>query len=134
MAHISEENQSVQNQEDKYTRKAVLIPSKVRKGKTRWNQCVEELVKINSHLLQGPVLDFGCGGGYFVLEGLRRDLDIWGVDQLVGKIKRYRKLVEYTSSPKGWEQRCLVGDGRVLPFPSDYFDFVSSWWVFEHIP
>lgn len=134
MTPVLEETQPASVQEDKYTRKAILIPSKIRKGKTRWNQCAEELGKINSRLLQGPILDFGCGGGYFVLEGLRRDLDIWGVDQLFGKIKRYRKLVEYTSSPKGWGQRCLVGDGVILPFRSDSFDLVSSWWVFEHIP
>ncbi len=134
MTSSLKESLSVKRQEDKYTRKAILIPSKIRKGKTRWNQCADELGKINSDLLQGPVLDFGCGGGYFVLEGLRRDVDIWGVDQLFGKIKRYRKLIEYTSSPKDWEQRCLVADGVILPFRSDCFDLVSSWWVFEHIP
>jgi len=134
MKPISKEYQPIQRQEDKYTRKAILNPSKIKKGKTRWNQCVEELGRINPHLLQGPILDFGCGGGYFVLEGLYRDLDIWGIDRLFGKIKRYRKLIEYTSSPKSWEKRCLVGDGVILPFPSDYFDLVSSWWVFEHIP
>lgn len=129
-----EEQWPVNQQEDKYARKAILIPSKIKKGQTRWNQCVDELVKINPSLMQGPMLDFGCGGGYFVLEGLRRDMDIWGVDQLFGKIKRFKKLIKYTSSPKDWEKRCLVGDGLSLPFPSEHFDFVSSWWVFEHIP
>ncbi len=134
MTLIPEKCQHVRRQEDKFSRKAILNSAKIRKGHTRWNQCFEELGKINPHLLQGPVLDFGCGGGYFVLEGLRRGMDIWGVDQLSGKIKRYRKLIEYTSSPEDWGKRCLVGDGVTLPFPSEYFDFVSSWWVFEHIP
>jgi len=133
MTLISREHPSVHNQEDKYTRDKILAPSKISKGKTRWNQCYEELGKINPNLLSGTMLDFGCGNGYFVLEGLRRGMDIWGVDQLSGKIKRYKKLIEYTSSPKAWEKRCLVADGVALPFPSDYFDFVSSWWVFEHI-
>jgi len=134
MTHIYKKNLSAPGQEDKYSRQAILAPSKIRKGEARWNQCAEELGKVNPQLLQGPILDFGCGGGYFVLEGLRRDLDIWGVDRLFGKIKRYRKLIEYTSSPEDWGQRCLVGDGVILPFPSDSFDLVSSWWVFEHIP
>ena len=133
MTHIHEERRPVHRQEEKYTRKAILNSNKIGKGETRWNQCVEELDKINPHLLQGPVLDFGCGGGYFVFEGLRRGMNAWGVDQLFGKIKRYRKLIEYTSSPKDWGKRCLVGDGVTLPFPSDHFDLVSSWWVFEHI-
>jgi len=134
MTSISKIIHPVDGQEDKYSRKAILNPSKIKKGVTRWNQCAGELGRINPNLMQGPMLDFGCGGGYFVLEGLRRGVDIWGVDQLPGKIKRYRKLIEYTSSPKNWEKRCLVGDGVTLPFPSEYFDLVSAWWVFEHIP
>jgi len=118
---------------DKFSREAIHIPAKIKKGVSRWNQCYDTLNKTNPELLQGSMLDFGCGVGYFVLEGLCREMDIWGVDQFFGKIKRYRKLIDYNSKPKKWRDRCLVGDGVILPFSSECFDFVSSWWVFEHI-
>jgi len=118
---------------DKFLPEAINIPAKIKKGVTRWNQCSETIRDINPQLLQGPVLDFGCGVGYYVLEGLRRGMDIHGIDQLPGKIKRYRKLITHTASPTEWKNRCLVGDGLTLPFVSEYFDLVTSWWVFEHI-
>ena len=84
-------------------------------------------------MLRGPVLDLGCGVGAFVLEGLKRELDIWGVDRSPGKIARYRNLIQSTSSPHVWMERCLVADGADLPLRSNYFSTVSSWYVFEHI-
>lgn len=118
---------------DKYSIEAICNPAKIKKGHTRWNQCFEALEKINPQLLDGPILDFGSGVGYFVLEGLRRGMDIWGVDQFFGKIKRFRKLIEYTENKVEWQKRCLVGDGVTLPFSSDIFNLVTSWWVYEHI-
>lgn len=123
----------VQETSYKYSKEAICNPAKIKKGRTRWNQCFEALEKIKPQLLRGPMLDFGCGVGYFVLEGLRRGMDIWGIDQFFGKIKRFRKLIEYTGNQVEWEKRCLVGDGVTLPFSSDFFSFVTSWWVYEHI-
>lgn len=122
-----------QKTSDKYSQEAIYDPVKIRKGQTRWNQCLKALDEINPQIQQGPMLDFGCGVGYFVLEGLRRGMDIWGIDQFFGKIKRFRKLIECTGSLVEWEKRCLVGDGVTLPFSSDFFSFVTSWWVYEHI-
>jgi SAM-dependent methyltransferase len=123
----------LQKTSEKYSRETISNPAKIKKGKTRWNQCVEALEKIDPQLLQGPVLDFGCGVGYFVLEGLRRGIDIWGIDQFLGKIKRFQKLLEYTGSPTEWGKHCLTGDGVILPFSTDSFSLVTSWWVYEHI-
>jgi len=118
---------------DKYNRKAILNPKKIRKGYTRWNQFTVSLSEIDGQTLQGPILDFGSGVGYFVLEGLRRRMNIWGVDILPGKIERYNRLIDYSESPKEWKGRCLAGNGRELPFRSDTFGAISSWYVFEHI-
>jgi len=79
------------------------------------------------------MLDFGCGIGCFVLEGLQREMDMWGVDQSSSKIERYGKLVQSTSSPPSWEKRCFTAEGADLPFRSNVFAAVSSWYVFEHI-
>lgn len=117
----------------KYSRQALLDPGKIKKGKTRWNQFSEILTGISQKALHGPLLDFGCGVGHFVLEGLRRDMDIWGVDILPGKIERYRLLVDFTDCPAIWQQRCMVAGGDELPFAADSFSALSSWYVFEHI-
>ena len=118
----------------KYSREAILNQKKIKKGSTRWNQFSQTLSEIFPACLKEPILDFGCGVGYFVLEGLRRNMDIWGVDMLPGKIERYKRLVEYTKSPGDWKKRCLVGNGAELPFSTGSFAALSSWYVFEHIP
>jgi ubiquinone/menaquinone biosynthesis C-methylase UbiE len=109
------------------------IQKKLTKGKTRWNQFAAALKDICPEKRSGPILDFGCGIGCFVLEGLRRKMDMWGVDQSTSKIKRYGKLAQLTSSPPSWEKRCFTADGADLPFKSNTFAAISSWYVFEHI-
>jgi ubiquinone/menaquinone biosynthesis C-methylase UbiE len=118
----------------KYSRKAILNQKKITKGVTRWNQFGQTLTELSPLLLNGPILDFGSGIGYFVLEGLRRSVNIWGVDLLPGKIARYRQLIDYSKSPESWKERCVAADGEELPFPTNWFTALSSWYVFEHIP
>jgi len=119
--------------DQRYSPKSILDPKKLKKGHTRWNQYIEALEAINPQALEGPMLDFGCGIGYFVLEGLRRQLDIRGVDLMPGKIDRFGRLIEFTASPLSWKQKCLIADGVNLPFKTGTFAAVSSWYVFEHI-
>ena len=117
---------------DKYHRKAILDPVKFHKSRSRWNQFAAAIEKIDKDLLQGPILDAGCGVGYFVLEGLQRGRSIWGVDASVGKLLRFRKLVHYTQGPEAWQQRCFLADAEDLPVGTSRFAAVSSWYVLEH--
>ncbi len=119
--------------DEKYSRNTILNEKKIRKGHTRWNQFLDALNRIDKNIQDGPILDFGSGIGYFVLEGLRRHKDIWGMDILPGKITRYKKLIEYTNSPSAWQKRCVIADGEEIPFPSNHFSATASWYVFEHI-
>lgn len=123
----------ISSSDKKYSQNSICNPKKLKKGQTRWNQYTEALQKINPETLPGPMLDFGCGIGYFVREGLRRKMKIWGVDMNPGKIKRYARLIEYTASPSYWKHRCIAADGKYLPFDTGTFTAVSSWYVFEHI-
>jgi SAM-dependent methyltransferase len=120
--------------DNKYAIEKLLNPQKLRKGHTRWNQFSASLKKVNPKSLEGSILDFGCGVGHFVLEGLNRNMDIWGVDCLPGKVSRYKRLVKLSSNKSSWEERCILGSGENLPFESNKFSAISSWFVFEHIP
>lgn len=130
---MAELNSTATSAEQKYSRKSILNPKKIRKGATRWNQFSITLSEVSPALEKGPILDFGSGVGYFVLEGLRRQVNIRGVDILPGKIQRFKQLIHYSESPQQWEERCLVANGMELPFASNFFSAVSSWYVFEHI-
>ena len=118
---------------DRFSRALLLNPKKLRKGQTRWNQFVQVLNRYAPPHDRGPLLDFGCGIGYFVHEGLLRGNDIWGVDIRRSKIERFRKLLDFADSPGRWKQRCLVGDGEALPFGTGRFTAVCSWYVLEHL-
>lgn len=111
-----------------------MRPGKLKKGKTRWNQAQQTLNFIDRDILKGKLLDFGSGVGYFVLEGLTRQYDVYGVDILPGKIKRYHHLIDHSGAPQRWKSRCCAGDGTSLPFSSHTFSGIISWFVFEHIP
>lgn len=117
----------------KFSRKHLLNPKKLRKGNTRWNQFAEILQQFLRDGPPAPILDLGCGIGYFVYEGLLRGNDIWGVDASPSKIIRYRNLIRYTGSPVKWSQRCLVAMGEELPFTNHRFAAVCSWYVLEHL-
>lgn len=81
----------------------------------------------------GPLLDCGCGLGYFTLAALEKGWDAWGVDRSYRKLDRYQKMIAGTGHPGQWGYRCLVGDGLELPFAADTFAAVTSWYVLEHI-
>jgi 2-polyprenyl-3-methyl-5-hydroxy-6-metoxy-1,4-benzoquinol methylase len=117
----------------KFSREYLLNPKKLRKGITRWNQFAEILQQYLCDDPPAPILDLGCGIGYFVYEGLLRGDDIWGVDASNSKIIRYQNLIRYTGSPVEWIKRCLVATGEELPFCTHRFAAVCSWYVLEHL-
>ena len=118
---------------NKFSRRYLLNANKLRKGETRWNQFAEILERHAPQHAHSPLLDFGCGIGYFVREGLLRGKNIWGVDFSKSKTRRYRKLISLSNNPVNWKKRCLVGNGHALPFQTDRFAAVCSWYVLEHL-
>jgi SAM-dependent methyltransferase len=85
----------------------------------------------STHCRTGKILDYGCGGGEVVAEGIRRGLDMWGTD------------VFYAGSPLSHGAAEATGElGKhifpmkdgAMPFPSATFDLVFHNQVFEHVP
>lgn len=78
---------------------------------------------------EGKILDYGCGVGDVVLEGRKRNFNIYGVEKFYGG-SNAKEIVE---------EKGLLGnfirelDNDKIPFPDEYFDLVVSNQVFEHV-
>lgn len=71
----------------------------------------------------GRLLDIGCGVGQVVATLTREGYEAHGVDVAAPNIERTRSFTE----------RCLLYDGRNLPYPDAHFDSVGALNVVEHV-
>ncbi|MEM9567409.1 MAG: class I SAM-dependent methyltransferase [Cyanobacteria bacterium P01_E01_bin.34] len=81
--------------------------------------------------MAGRVLDFGCGAGGFVLAALEAGLDGWGVEVDKERQAQFQYITE-KNFPQ-WRDRFELYEGRLLSYPSNHFDGIYSWFVFEHV-
>ena len=83
-------------------------------------------------LSQLKVLDWGCGRGRYVGFLVSQGIDSFGVDIDKNVISQAKSLFEKNY----WEiekRLCLIGLNNRTNFPNEYFDFVFSDQVFEHV-
>lgn len=71
----------------------------------------------------GRALDVGCGVGQVVGRLTQAGFEAWGVDVSEPNIERARKFSD----------RCLLYEGKRLPFPDNHFDSVGALNVLEHV-
>lgn len=71
----------------------------------------------------GRALDVGCGVGQVVGRLTQSGCEAWGVDVSEPNIERARKFSE----------RCLLYEGKRLPFADNHFDSVGALNVLEHV-
>jgi SAM-dependent methyltransferase len=76
--------------------------------------------------MKGPILDFGCGDGFFASTIFKKNLIDVGLDVASSRMaqapatKMYREITEY--------------DGITIPYKTGTFGTIISNCVFEHIP
>jgi SAM-dependent methyltransferase len=77
------------------------------------------------------ILDFGCGSGNVVIAGRERGLDIYGADVFYAGATSKNDVEK--SGLWGVEIREISMTRAKLDFDDEYFDFVMSNQVFEHL-
>lgn len=83
----------------------------------------EKLINKNS-----LTLHIGCGIGRIEKHLCRKVNKCYGVDISQSMIKKARAHV------KAKNIEFIETDGKTLPFPDNYFDFIYSFFVFQHMP
>ena len=73
----------------------------------------------------GKVLDIGCGKGGFMYSLKRRNWDVCGLDPSSSPIKLIRD---------GLKNRVFNCELKDCHFEDKYFDVITLWHVFEHLP
>ena len=80
---------------------------------------------------RGRILDFGCGGGGFLLASLQAGLNAWGIEVDEARETQYDQITGLMFPQ--WRDRFTLYPGRLLHYPSNSFDAIYSWFVFEHV-
>ena len=78
------------------------------------------------------VLDWGCGRGLAVAALRARGYDAYGVDVDPAIMNFGRERLEADARLKSEHLLSFDAGGRT-PFPDGHFDFITSWYVFEHV-
>lgn len=80
----------------------------------------------HKNYLKHPVLDFGCGDGFFVKAVFGKKVIDVGLDVKTSRIKEAERNRIY--------KKTVVCDGKRIPFSDNYFKTAISNSVLEHLP
>lgn len=80
----------------------------------------------NINHVKKPVLDFGCGDGFFAKTVFGKKVIDVGLDLKNTRAKE--------AENNGIYKKVTYYDGRIIPYPNNYFNTVISNCVLEHIP
>lgn len=81
----------------------------------------------------GPILDMASGCGTFLLYGLQRGRDVFGIEPEPWKLRYFRRKVELSGYPASYLSRLVPATGEHLPFPNASFDLVTTFQTLEHV-
>jgi len=98
----------------------------------RWTFLEQQLGK--EKLLEGQrILDVASGCATFVLHGLKKGYNVWGVEPEKWKMEFLKRKVNEMGYPKYFEERVVQAIGEYLPFPNGMFDVVTTYQTLEHV-
>jgi len=98
----------------------------------RWTFFEQRLGK--EKLLGGQrILDIASGCATFVLHGLKKGYNVWGVEPEKWKMEFLAMKVTDMEYPKYYGERIVRAVGEHLPFPSGVFDIVTTYQTLEHV-
>lgn len=79
------------------------------------------------------ILDLASGVGTFVLHGLNKGYDVYGVEPSEWKLKYVKNKIKDKAYPDSYVDRFIRGIGEKLPFEDNSFDFITSYQTLEHV-
>jgi ubiquinone/menaquinone biosynthesis C-methylase UbiE len=98
----------------------------------RWNFLEQRLGK--KKLLAGQrILDIASGCATFVLHGLKKGYDVWGIEPEEWKMKFLAMKVIDMEYPKYFGERVVRAVGEHLPFSNGTFDIITTYQTLEHV-
>jgi len=98
----------------------------------RWTFLEQRLGK--EKLLEGQrILDVASGCATFVLHGLKKGYNVWGVEPEKWKMDFLKRKVNEMEYPKYFEERVVQAIAEDLPFPDGMFDLVTTYQTLEHV-
>ena len=81
----------------------------------------------------GRVLDMAAGCGTFLLYGLNRGQDVWGIEPEAWKLDYYRWKIKLSGYPREFLGRMTRAVGENLPFADESFDTITTYQTLEHV-
>lgn len=82
---------------------------------------------------KGKILDMAAGVGTFLLYGLHQGYDIYGIEPEKWKLDYINNKITENKYPEWYSERIIQAIGENIPFPDNYFDYVTSYQTIEHV-
>ena len=92
-----------------------------------------ELLAYVPNCNQKKVLDMSSGCGSFVIQGLRNDWNVYGIEPEQWKQDLIDLKFKENNYKPEWRSHILQGIGEELPYDDDSFGSFNSWQTFEHV-
>ncbi|MGI9289364.1 MAG: methyltransferase domain-containing protein [Pseudomonadales bacterium] len=102
------------------------------KAQARFSQYVKQHKQYFGEKLAGPMLEYGCGAGQFLITAHAAGIACHGVEVEQARAAQFRANVA-AQGRDHLNDYFKLYDGVILPYSSKYFNVTYSWFVLEHV-
>ncbi len=81
----------------------------------------------------GKVLDLAAGCGTFLLHGLNKGFDVWGIEPEEWKRTYYINKITASFYRNEYANRLIAAYGENLPFADETFNLITTYQTLEHV-